>query len=317
MPVETLRRTGFFPGQVQHLRISAVFALAYLLWTSLVVGLRLDHLQFLGFLLLMFVLHTQTRALTYSFVFFIFFWIIYDSMRILPNYEVNPVHILEPYLFEKNWFGIEFQGVRLTPNEYLRLHAHPVADVLAGLFYLTWVPVPLGLGLYLFFRDKSRLLQFSAAYLFANLLGFMVYYIYPAAPPWYVDLYGDVQRFDIPGHAAQLLRFDQLVGFPLFENMYTRNANVFAAIPSLHAAYPVVTWFYARKTGLRNFSWFVFLDILGIWFAAVYSFHHYILDVMLGAACAVLAIYLFEVLILPGKAAKWLAQYQEHIQARH
>jgi hypothetical protein len=314
MPVETLRRAGFFPGQAHHLKISAFFTMAYLLWTSVVVGLRLDHLQFLGFLLLMVVLHNQTRALAYSFVFFILFWIIYDSMRILPNYEVNPVHIIQPYQFEKEWFGFDFQGMRLTPNEFLRNHAHPAADFLAGLFYLTWVPVPLGLGLYLFYRDKSRLLQFSAAFLFANLLGFVAYYIYPAAPPWYFDLYGDVQRFDIPGHAAQLLRFDQLIGSPLFENMYTRNANVFAAIPSLHAAYPVVTWYYARKAKLHFFSWFVVIDILGIWFAAVYSFHHYVLDVILGAGCAVLAIFLFEVFVLPGKGTKWLGKYQKLTQ---
>lgn len=315
IPPSVQPRNGFFPWQPAHLIATAIIAALYLLWTTWVVGMRSDHLQFLFFLLLMVTCHTWTRTLTYSFIFFILFWVIYDSMRILPNYEVNDVHILQPYLFEKHWLGITHDGVRLTLNEYFRIHAHPIFDLFAGVFYLTWVPVPLALGIYFFFTDKARLLQFSAAYLFTNLIGFTIYYMYPAAPPWYVDLYGDVQRMDIPGHAAQLLRFDEQIGFPLFEQMYSKNANVFAAIPSLHAAYPVVTWFYARKAGLTRFSWFVLVDIIGIWFAAVYSFHHYLIDVLLGGFCALTAILVFEKVVMKGLFKEWLNRYKRLLES--
>jgi membrane-associated phospholipid phosphatase len=33
---------------------------------------------------------------------------------------------------------------------------------------------------------------------------------------------------------------------------------------------------------------------LGIWFAAVYSSHHYVLDVLAGITCAILGIGLFQ-----------------------
>lgn len=314
MPLSPHPRNGFFPWQSIHLLVVSGVAVLYLLWTGWVVGLRQDHIYFLTFLLVMMVGHVWTRSLTYGFVFFILFWVIYDSMRVLPNYAVNQVHIMQPYLLEKSLFGINLESSVLTPNEFFRIYAHPVFDLLSGIFYLTWVPVPLALGVFLFFRDRNLLLRFSAAYLFANLLGFCLYYLYPAAPPWYLDLYGDVQRFDIPGNAAQLLRFDAIIGFPLFENMYTKNANVFAAIPSLHAAYPVIAWFYARKAGLKIVSWLVFIDIVGIWFAAVYSFHHYVIDVLLGGMCAVLAILLFERYILAGPFSGWLKKYEEFIQ---
>jgi hypothetical protein len=317
MAAHGLPRNGFFPWQPVHLTVATSVAVLYLIWTGWVVGLRQDHMLFLLFLLTMMLGHVWTRSLTYGFVFFILFWVIYDSMRILPNYEVNQVHIMQPYLWEKSFFGIWYNNEVHTPNEFLRMHAHPILDVLSGFFYLTWVPVPLALGMYLFFYNPSWLLRFSAAYLFANLLGFCLYYLYPAAPPWYVDIYGAIQRFDIPGNAAQLLRFDAIIGFPLFENMYTKNANVFAAIPSLHAAYPVITWYYARKTGLTAVSWLVLIDILGIWFAAVYSFHHYIIDVLLGALCAVSAIILFERIIMAGRAASWLHQYESFMKGHN
>lgn len=287
-------KANLLPIELKHITVISLFIIIYLSWTYFIVGFREDHKSFLLFIVTMFVIHRYSRTFTYSFIFFILFWIIYDSMRVVPNFTVNDVHISEPYFFEKHLFGINTNNEILTPNEYLKLHAHPFLDLLSGFFYLTWVPVPMALAAYLFTKDKIMLLQFSAAYLFTNLLGFMIYYAYPAAPPWYFEMYGDQKLLDIPGHAAQLLRFDQLVGVPIFENMYTKNANVFAAIPSLHAAYPVVTWYYARKKQLTIAGWLIIIDILGIWFAAVYSNHHYIIDVMLGLACAILGILIFE-----------------------
>jgi len=273
------------------------------------VGLRTDHLSFLVFITLMLVSHTFTRTLTYYFIFFILFWIIYDSMRVYPNYLFNDVHISEPYNIEKQLFGILTSNGILTPNEYFRENSHVLADFLSGIFYLTWVPVPLALGVYFFIKDKRLLLHFSGAFLFTNILGFMMYYAYPAAPPWYFDLYGAAEQFNIPGNAAQLTRFDTLIGYPLFNNMYTKNANVFAAIPSLHAAYPVVTWFFARKIKKQWVNIVLLLDIAGIWFSAVYSFHHYIIDVLLGLVCAVFGILLFEQWLLKTRFVSWLDKY--------
>ena len=287
-------RDNLFPFEKQHLYVIGTFVLIYLSWTNFVVGFRDDHQTFIIFITLMFLAHRFTRTVVYCFIFFALFWIIYDSMRILPNYAVNDIHITQPYELEKWLFGIQYSGNILTPNEYLKQNTHPLADFISGFFYLTWVPVPIALGIYLYFKEKALLLQFSAAFLFTNILGFLIYYIYPAAPPWYYETYGKHQFFDIPGSAAQLVRFDELIGIPIFENMYTKNSNVFAAIPSLHAAYPVVTWYYARKKQLYKVSWLILIDVTGIWFAAVYSNHHYIIDVLLGLVCAITGITIFE-----------------------
>lgn len=287
-------RSDLFPVEKNHLFVIGIFALFYILWTSTVVGFREDHGSFIIFILFMSMIHRWTRTFTYSFVFFIIFWILYDSMRAFPNYLLNDIHIIQPYNIEKYLFGIIHDNIVITPNEYLKIHANSIMDLMSGIFYLTWVPVPMALGIYLFFNDKKMLLQFSAAYLLTNLLGFIIYYSYPAAPPWYFENYGTKEMFDIPGNAAQLVRFDHLIGYPLFENIYTKNSNVFAAIPSLHAAYPVVTWYFARKKKLKTASILIFIDIIGIWFSAVYSYHHYIIDIILGLICAILGILIYE-----------------------
>jgi membrane-associated phospholipid phosphatase len=228
----------------------------------------------------------------------------------------NPVHVEEPYQIEKAWFGINTADGVLTPNELAKNHGSTFLYVISGLFYLCWVPVPLLLCIYLFFKRKRNLLvRFSAAFLLTNLLGFILYYVYPAAPPWYVDLHGFEENFSIPGNVAGLGEFDQFFGISLFEGMYAKSSNVFAAIPSLHSAYPVVLFYYGMKLKNSVLNILFFIILLGIWFGAVYSGHHYIIDVILGALCAIFAILIFEKILLKSKLKELLDKYSAYISS--
>lgn len=299
----------------RHLKIAAVASAVYLTWVVGFVGFRPDHLYFLGFLLLCYFATSSTRLLMGGFIFYIIYWVIYDGMRVIPNFEVNPVHIAQPYDLEKMLFGIQVDGARLTPNEYWAQNLHPALDFIAGISYLSWVPLPMLFSLYLLKTDREMLIRFSASFLFANLVGFVIYYLYPAAPPWYYAAYGNVESFDIPGSAAYLVRFDELVGLPIFTNMYTKNANVFAAIPSLHAAYPLILTYYGFKARLKWMHWLFALTIIGIWFGALYSSHHYLIDLLLGAFCAFFAIFVFEKFLMKGRVGNFLKDYALKLSA--
>ena len=57
----------------------------------------------------------------------------YDWMRLLPNYEVNPIDVRGLYEAERGLFGIAAaSGGHLIPCEYFAAHHCAVADVLAG-----------------------------------------------------------------------------------------------------------------------------------------------------------------------------------------
>ena len=112
-----------------------------------------------------------------------------------------------------------------------------------------------------------------------------------------------------PGNAAGLLRFDEYFGVSLFSNMYEKNANVFAAIPSLHSAFPVILFYFGLKKKLKYASLLFLIILVGIWFAAVYTFHHYIIDVLIGGLCAIVAIGIFERLMNNKGFIKWLDKY--------
>jgi hypothetical protein len=294
--------------------IASLVALAYLLWVTFVVGMRSDHFVFTGLCLGLFFANGTSRKVLLALGFFALYWIIYDSMRIYPNHHFNPVHVQEPYEIEKAWFGFPYGGEVVTPNEYFEVNTNPVLDVLSGIFYLCWVPVPLMFALWLFFKDKRTLLDFSLAFLLTNIFGFMMYYAYPAAPPWYVELHGFRENYGIPGNEAGLANFDRIFGIQLFHSMYAKNANVFAAIPSLHAAYPLITLFFGIKKRLHLASWVFLVILAGIWFSAVYSRHHYIIDVLLGALCAIATIAVYEGIVLKTRINGWLDKYTDAIQ---
>lgn len=286
---------GFQRFTYKNSILNIVLVLIYLIWNGLVVGIRDEHYFLILLWLFSYYSHEKSRKFILAFSIFIVYWIIYDSMRILPNYEVSQVHILEPYEIEKALFGININNAILTPNEYFAIYNNQIFDFLAGFFYINWVPIPLAFGVYLFLKDKVLFVKFSTVFFLVNIVGFMIYYIYPAAPPWYVDLYGFDLHIGVPGNSAGLSRFDEIIGFPIFENIYNKNANVLAAMPSLHATYPMIVLYYGIKKGLGWINGLFVLFMFGIWMAAVYSSHHYIIDILVGIIMTTLVISLFEV----------------------
>jgi inositol phosphorylceramide synthase catalytic subunit len=254
----------------------------------------------------LFYLSEPTRRFIVGFSIFIVFWILFDSMKAFPNYRFNGVHIESLYRAERSLFGFHAASVTpgsslapnssLTPNEFWLSHTNPFLDMLTGIFYLCWIPLPLAFAGYLFYKDKEVFLRFSLTFLLVNLLGFVVYYVYPAAPPWYVQLYGFGFHPHTPGNVAGLGHFDKLVNAPVFASLYAKSSNVFAAMPSLHAAYPMIVFYYGMRQRLGLINILFALIMVGIWFAAVYNSHHYVLDIMAGICCGLAGIGLFNLL---------------------
>lgn len=264
--------------------------------TALCVGFRPEHLLLAVLIAALFFFNLPTRKLVVALLPFIVFGISYDWMNIVPNYEVNPVDIKGLYEAEKAWFGIATaQGV-VTPNEFFGIHNCTLMDFMAGVFYLCWVPVPIAFGLWLYIRrQRSVYLHFSLVFLFVNLIGFAFYYVHPAAPPWYVAYHGFDFVAGTPGEVAGLGRFDEMTGWNVFHGLYSRNSNVFAALPSLHSAYMLIAFIYSLKARCSNWLRVLFAVItIGIWFTAVYSSHHYLIDVLSGIACALVGTAVFE-----------------------
>ena len=284
----------------RELLADVIGSVAFLLIQWAVVGLLPAQVFMVLLFNLLFLAHPVSRRLAVALLPFVVFEICYDWMRLYPNYKVNPIDIYGLYATELSLFGVVSEGVTMIPGEYFMLHHSALADLLAGFFYLCWVPGPMALGLWLLYKGEARwYLRFALCFLFVNFLGFAGYYLHPAAPPWYALQFGFEPDFSTPGNVAGLGRFDELIGVPVFQSIYVNNSNIFAAIPSLHAAYMLVATVYAI---LSRRSWpliavCAFITV-GIWCTAVYSCHHYIVDVVLGIFTALIGIYFFESLLM-------------------
>ena len=227
--------------------------------------------------------------------------VLYDSQRYWGVAVRGVPSIAEPYLLEKRLFGVRSPNGTLTLNEWFGEHLHPVLDLIAGGAYLTFIGVFVLLAAYFTRRiclgtdleSTFAQRQWSArapawSFLVVNVLGFATWFLYPAAPPWYVELYGlDTILLDVPMNPARTLRFDALFGTSFFTGMYAAGSNPFGAIPSLHISYPVLSIVFAmRLRKLRRFT-IVFSILVG--FAAVYLNHHYLIDVVLGVFYGLIA----------------------------
>lgn len=309
-----------FSLQPPRRKEAVICCAALLLWlgvTATGIGFRPEHIFLAAVIASLFFINGATRRLTVALLPFFIFGISYDWMNLLPNYKVNPVDVASLYGAEKALFGITVaDGTILTPNEFFAIHSSALMDFLGGVFYLCWVPLPVIFGLWLYFSGRrSVYLHFALVFLFVNLIGFTFYYIHPAAPPWYVALHGFEPVVGTPGDVAGLGRFDEMTGLTVFHGLYARNSNVFAALPSLHSAYTLVALIYAVRSR-SPLVWRIILAVVtaGIWFTAIYTSHHYIIDVLAGIACAFVGFLIFEYGLMKIPVfARFISRYTDYI----
>jgi len=217
---------------------------------------------------------------------FLLYGVVYDSMRWYEDIIRSPIiHLHEPYNFDLRLFGIHTAAGTLTPNEWFQLHTHPVLDFVCGLSYTPFLFIGESavLALYLLYSGQERrAVRFTWVFVISNFVGFSLYYIYPAAPPWYVAAHGFTADLGVRASAAGALRFDQLVGLPLMASFYGKSADVFGAIPSLHVVYPMLALLYGWRLSRFRIVAAVYLFLVCL--SAVYLNHHYILDILIGFA---------------------------------
>ncbi len=268
--------------------------------------LRVDHFFASGFAMILWYLGPRVRELFRFLLPLILVAVIYDSMRFYSNYIRGPIHVTEPYAFDKFFFGINTDAGRLTPNEWWQKHTYAFLDLICGFFYLCFISIYVILCMYFCFwlpkkGTKLRTPQWITemryrpmwAFFWVNMIGYSTYYWYAAAPPWYVALHGlGPADLSVGPNPAGAIRFDLLLGTHFFTGMYGRSADVFGAIPSLHVAYPLQSVFYAHRYGSgRTFAWsFYFL----MCFSAVYLNHHYILDILWGSSYALIVCFTID-----------------------
>ena len=155
----------------------------------------------------------------------------------------------------------------------------PWYDVLAWATYLTHFFTVFVVAAILWRVSRPRFLEFRAMVLTLSISAFATYALFPAAPPWMASddgLIGPVYR--ITGSVWSELGVHPAASiWDKGDSLY----NPVAALPSLHAAFPMLLlcffWRYGLWPRLIGIAY-----VLSMAWALIYGGEHYVFDVLAG-----------------------------------
>jgi hypothetical protein len=158
-------------------------------------------------------------------------------------------------------------------------------DYLAAVLYLLHFVAPLSFAFLLWMRRRADFARFTGAFLLLSYAALVTFVLFPAAPPWLASEQGYLPQVH-EQVGVVLSAFPQRFHLPTVYQLF--DPNQVAAIPSLHAAYPMLIALYAvRFFGPRALLLAPY--VVGVWLAVIYMGEHYVFDVAVGALYSVVA----------------------------
>jgi hypothetical protein len=224
---------------------------------------------------------------------FLVLFLAYELMRGLADNAGLPVHVGDVASIERALFGGHLPTAVL--QGWLRPSGGADALAVVGtVAYLMHFVLPVITGLILW-RFRHRLFHpYLVSLVLLSFAGFVTYLLLPVAPPWMAARLGAIGSY--PGEAmvtylkpdafARLAGALGLDGPGLYDVAFrSLNANPVAAFPSLHAAYPFLSFLVLRHA-FGRIAWLAFAYFGLVAVTIVYTADHYVVDVVGGMTYA-------------------------------
>jgi hypothetical protein len=179
----------------------------------------------------------------------------YEYVRSLVPIINSTVYFRPMIGFDRFFFG-DIPTISLQARYYTEGALHWY-DYAAVTMYLLHFIVPLSVAFLFWMQDRRIFKEYAAAILILSYLAYFTYLAFPAAPPWLaaqVGLLPNVNRI----LAVTFRELSDPISLP---TLYSKlGVNTVAAVPSLHAAYPLLTALFVceklpKLLPLRLTSW--------------------------------------------------------------
>ncbi len=146
-------------------------------------------------------------------------------------------------------------------------------------------------GFIFWIRDRKLFKEYTSAILFLVYSGLITFIIFPAMPPWMASDMGYLPKIK---QTLGLIMSHFPVTAINFPSIYSVvGSDPVAAVPSLHAAFPLLILFFLVKK--FKYVGLLFVPyVIGVWFAVIYLGEHYFTDVLIGAFYATAVFVIFE-----------------------
>ena len=133
--------------------------------------------------------------------------------------------------------------------------------------------------------------EYAAGMVLLSYLAYLTYLAYPAVPPWLASKAG-MLPYVTKILDATFATFRQPIHLPTVYRFV--GANMVAAVPSLHAAYPLLTGLFVGRESRRLIP-VMAVYMASVWMAVIYLGEHYVFDVVAGVAYALVTYCLLRV----------------------
>lgn len=163
-------------------------------------------------------------------------------------------------------------------------------DYLAVILYVSHFIIPMLVAFVFWLFDRKLFKKYTWAFLILSYLAFFTYIIFPATPPWMASAQGYLPPLNKIMDQV-LSSFAHPISVPSIYQFF--GANLVAAFPSLHAAYPWLIFLFLRQK-FHRLSYISLLYVLGVWFAVIYLGEHYFIDVVAGVVYSSIAYLIIE-----------------------
>ncbi|MEO3783216.1 phosphatase PAP2 family protein [Actinocorallia sp. B10E7] len=153
------------------------------------------------------------------------------------------------------------------------------------LLYTAHFVMPLVTAVLVWKRRPRLYWTYVGAIMILSFAAFATYVLFPAAPPWLASDHRHIPPIHRVSHDIW-----QAVGIAEPDALYSRlSPNLVAAVPSLHASYPLLIMiFLARVFGGRKVWWVAAYPVC-LWIGIVYMGEHYVFDIFAGVAYTLIA----------------------------
>lgn len=156
-------------------------------------------------------------------------------------------------------------------------------DTVTSIVYAAHFLLPLSVAFWFWASHRPTFVRYAVTLMAMSFAQFAFALLVPVAPPRFAGEYGaeslavvDVLAETSLGIAPVSWAYQNMIGNPV------------AAFPSLHAAYPVLAALFLRSRHPRA-AWAMWAYAAIVWFAIVYTGHHYLIDAIGGGLLAYIA----------------------------
>jgi hypothetical protein len=237
------------------------------------------------------------RAFVRDWIPFLVIVIAWEAMRGIADDFGSEVHSDSIIAIERGLFGmiptVELKEALYTPG------SPSLLDLAMSLVYLGYFLLPLLVAFGLWLADRRLYHRFVFALVLVSFAAFLTALVLPVAPPRFAGDYGQA----LPVHDIVRDTLLTLHIAPVTTWTYGNAiGNPVAAMPSLHAAFPLLA---ALAVSARWPRVGILLSVYAavVWFAIVYLGHHYVIDALAGGAYALVVFALVSRIRL--SALRW------------